>query len=825
MISYFIQVSFSWIIFYLVYHYFLRKETFFTINRYYLLGTLLFSLFVPIIGTWLKYLTAADPADVGEIFYVISEAPVVIDAAMTETSQSNAILILLLLVYLTGCLLAAIRFFIGLHRIYRLAKHGDQVNRGSYVLVHTDQSHLPFSFLNLVFVSKKIPLPDRIHHIIAHELCHIKKWHTVDILFTEIIHVFFWFNPILNYYKKALRQTHEFDADAAASDLQNMQHYQNLLMETAQSGMELRMTHQFFNAELKNRLTMLIQKKSPRTALGKYLLLVPILALALFLFSNSAIGPDNPLKKQILTAIENADAAPHLMNTATEIIQRYQEETKATESEINEILSEVGWETGIRLEWIYNRRVHLSFKEKIAASKGKLDLVHKLKSFSPPIYQKLEPTIKQFKGNFPLLNLNGHLVAGHWMNLDVDRVISHSYVPPKEAKEKYGDIAFGGVINIELRDFDINDLGSKGVIIEAGDSRLTTRKGAKKVDVLPRFPGCEDINGTEADRCAMERFNEYIADNLQYPKIARDHGVEGTVVVQFEVDARGRIGKVAIVRDIGAGCGDEAKYLIQNMNNLVDKWQPAIKDGDPAVYTLKVPVLFKLDGLISKKPFSARDEAYLNGAIEKSFREAVEDPQIAKDAVALLEDFEWHPRPLFIVDGQVVAKDSIKLQQDEIFKVTLIDEEQAAELYDAVNQKAVVISTYSTPQEQQLDKFYTKYQDLLKKSPDRGGVDLAEEKSDKIDFAPKSEKPFLTSLVTFPNPARYKLHLSFTAEPGPLTIAVHDVQGKLLLEKQISDFSGHYLGILESKSFIAREAFLSITQGKKRTTKIIIFSE
>ncbi len=768
-------------------------------------------------------MTAADPADVGEIFYVISEAPVVINTAVNETSQSNLLSLLLSLVYLTGCLIAATRFFIGLLRIYRLAKHGDQVNHGSYVLVQTDQSHLPFSFLNFVFVSKKLPLPDRIHHIIAHELCHIKKWHTVDILFTEIIHVFFWFNPILNYYKKALRQTHEFDADAVASDLQNMQHYQNLLMETAQSGMELRMTHQFFNAELKNRLTMLIQKKSPRKALRKYLVLVPILALALFLFSNSAMGPDDPFGKSIMAAIDTSKNKDDLRaNVKVIVLNAISEGTHSIE-EIQVKLNQIGEKTGFRFRW-NGYAVSCGFDMYTARETGYLPSMAKIMNL-PEVYLKLDKTLQEAKAFFPLLNINGHLIRGHWRTLDPNRIINHSYTPPEQAKEKYGDIAFGGVLNIELRDFRVDDLGAQGVIIESADPKAMQGSKIRRPDVLPRFPGCEDIEGAEADRCAVERFNEYIADNLQYPKIARDHGVEGTVVVQFEVDARGRIGKVAIVRDIGARCGDEAKYLIQNMNNLVDKWQPAMKNGAPVAYSLKVPVLFKLDGLISKKPFSARDEAHLDGANEKSFREAVEDPQLAKDAVVLLEDFEWHPRPLFIVDGQVIAKDSIKLQRDEISKVTLIDEEQAAELYDAVNQKAVVISTYSTPQVRQLDKSYTRDQDLLKKSVDKGGVDLAEEKSDKIDFAPKSEKPFLTNLVTFPNPARYKLHLSFTAKPGPLTIAVHDVQGKLLLEKQINDFSGHYLGILESQDFIAREVFLSITQGEKRISKIIIFSE
>ena len=50
----------------------------------------------------------------------------------------------------------------------------------------------------------------------------------------------------------------------------------------------------------------------------------------------------------------------------------------------------------------------------------------------------------------------------------------------------------------------------------------------------------------------------FLAKNIKYPKIAKENGVEGTVVIQFVVGKSGKIKRAKVLRDPGAGCGNEA---------------------------------------------------------------------------------------------------------------------------------------------------------------------------------------------------------------------------------------------------------------------------
>ncbi|NNF34163.1 MAG: TonB family protein [Saprospiraceae bacterium] len=313
MISYIIQVSISWIFFYGVYHLFLRKETFFNINRYYLMGSLILSLFIPQIGELLSHWFTTSPADAGTVVYFISEAPVVIERAMSsETSSLSFLEWALLLTYLSGIGMVGSRFIMGIRRIYRLYQSGIKKDQGEFVLIETDGMHLPFSFFQYVFISKKIPLKNHVEKIIRHELTHVEKLHSLDILLIEALHIFFWFNPVLLLYKKAIRQSHEYQADASVLTGTDIKNYGQILLGQSTSGLEVALANHFFNSQIKNRITMMYQKKSTRSALIKYLAAVPVLLFTAFLFSNAA-----QIDKDIPSSIENILSVNQAASTDT----------------------------------------------------------------------------------------------------------------------------------------------------------------------------------------------------------------------------------------------------------------------------------------------------------------------------------------------------------------------------------------------------------------------------------------------------------------------------------------------------------------------------
>ncbi len=118
----------------------------------------------------------------------------------------------------------------------------------------------------------------------------------------------------------------------------------------------------------------------------------------------------------------------------------------------------------------------------------------------------------------------------------------------------------------------------------------------KVVEQMPRFPGCEDVSGSNEDKyqCAQQKLLEYIYKNVKYPAIARENGIQGRVVVQFVVEKDGSITDAQVVRDIGAGCGDEALRVVNSMNDMGQKWTPGKQRGKSVRVQFTLPVSFKL---------------------------------------------------------------------------------------------------------------------------------------------------------------------------------------------------------------------------------------
>lgn len=113
---------------------------------------------------------------------------------------------------------------------------------------------------------------------------------------------------------------------------------------------------------------------------------------------------------------------------------------------------------------------------------------------------------------------------------------------------------------------------------------------------MPRFPGCEDISGSQAEKkaCADQKMLEFIYQNIKYPAIARENGIQGTTVVSFVVDVNGLIQEPKIMRDIGGGCGQEALRVVQLMNKMPQQWTPGMHEGEAVRVRFNLPIRFTL---------------------------------------------------------------------------------------------------------------------------------------------------------------------------------------------------------------------------------------
>lgn len=121
----------------------------------------------------------------------------------------------------------------------------------------------------------------------------------------------------------------------------------------------------------------------------------------------------------------------------------------------------------------------------------------------------------------------------------------------------------------------------------------------KVVEEMPRFPGCEEMAETikEKKACADKKMLEFLYENLQYPQLARDNNISGTVVIQFVVEKDGTIKDARVAREIGGSCGEEALRVVNMMNEMPERWIPGRQRGRSVKVLFSLPVRFVLKGI------------------------------------------------------------------------------------------------------------------------------------------------------------------------------------------------------------------------------------
>ena len=99
------------------------------------------------------------------------------------------------------------------------------------------------------------------------------------------------------------------------------------------------------------------------------------------------------------------------------------------------------------------------------------------------------------------------------------------------------------------------------------------------VESMPEFPG------------GQQALFKYLAENVKYPVIAQENGIQGRVICQFVVNKDGSIVDVVAVRSSGeASLDKEAIRVIKSM----PKWKPGKQRGKPVRVKYTVPVNFRL---------------------------------------------------------------------------------------------------------------------------------------------------------------------------------------------------------------------------------------
>ncbi len=324
-------------VFLMVYLLLLEKEKMHRFNRWYLLGSIVCSLLIPLISFTIHPQTLPVLQNVQETYSEIIRFAETTSTSQTlsQKAETNFVPPALWILYALVCLGLLIRFIRNLHALLSQIAKNTVVPYHSAKLVLLKDKVVSHTFLRYIFISESDFTAQTIEtEILTHELTHVKEKHSWDILFIELIHSVFWFNPLFIVYKKAIQLNHEFLADdAVVRNSGNIPAYQYLLLEKVSLGNKAYLTSPFNFSVTKKRLVMMTREANPTISFLKKILTVPVLAAMLVLFSTKLIlaqVQDNPKTKPATSATTSSTegASKELLDEYETIIARNMTKTK-----------------------------------------------------------------------------------------------------------------------------------------------------------------------------------------------------------------------------------------------------------------------------------------------------------------------------------------------------------------------------------------------------------------------------------------------------------------------------------------------------------------
>ena len=328
---YILQSGLCLAVFYSVYELFLKRETYFQLNRIFLVSGLLLSFLIPAFPIASPFKTTAAPPGVD--FALIPSA-----SARGFGSPD-----FLYVLYGIGVLVFFLRFGLQLAKLRRVVRtHGIRRLRGAKI-VAVDRLFPPFSFLDIIFINQVPSLDANLRRILAHEQVHIRQQHTLDVLLMEIVLSLQWFNPFVWRYKKALQETHEYLADSGviAQGFSSVK-YQLLMFEQHVGASLFEFGNNFKKSQIKRRIMMLSKIKSPKAAKLKLLLALPLAIALVLIFAEPRVadgtsafqkksGPADPTQAKITQVKEEFDKLIAVEQDLRRTLETAQDETTKKE--------------------------------------------------------------------------------------------------------------------------------------------------------------------------------------------------------------------------------------------------------------------------------------------------------------------------------------------------------------------------------------------------------------------------------------------------------------------------------------------------------------
>lgn len=275
---YLFETSTFLLVFYICYRWWVAPAGHFVVNRFFLFTAVVLAHVLPWVNFSVNHPIAEWSATVTSL--PLSVEPATSVEWIQTTAPTWSWTMLLPVIYWLGVAVMGLRLLVNLGWLtFQIRKYSTSQKDGfAWVLLPGEVA--PFSFFHWLFVGKhQAELPQM---VLAHEMVHRQRRHSVDILICEFLLVFFWFQPLLYLFRKEIIKNHEYEADEAvlAGHAQPTAYWHTLLAYTSIRRPSA-LSSAFSFVSIQNRIKMNNHRKSSLGRLGALLLLTTCLSAAL----------------------------------------------------------------------------------------------------------------------------------------------------------------------------------------------------------------------------------------------------------------------------------------------------------------------------------------------------------------------------------------------------------------------------------------------------------------------------------------------------------------------------------------------------------------
>ena len=609
MIHYILQVVTFQLIFLLVYDVFLKRETFFNINRSYLLITSLLVFILPVIE--LETIKSAVKDD----FIIV--LPQVIIGEVDSISEVNAQLSEYAgistptpsmpswqIILLCGMLLATLALLYKMVKVYALKQKNPKRWHGNVLVVKLLKSTSAFSFFNMIFLGDMISESEK-PTILKHELVHVRQGHSIDLLWFEVLRIVLWFNPLVYMYQNRMKALHEFIADQSAVKENGRKAYYQQLLNQVFETQHISFTNTFFKTSLiKKRIAMLQKSKSKRAALIKYALLIPVV-FGMLVYTSAEVRAQ---EKEKIQSIDKAVDSQHLSDESSPAKTLINNEPiKERLVTTTNSVKQTNKETEVPFATIENVPTYsecsaiVSNKEKKQCTSTAIaKFVNK--NFNTDLATSLGLVGRQRISVFFKINKQGNVIdvgarAPHpELEKEAKRVIQSlpQFIPGTHNGEAV-IVPYSLPILFQVQDQPKSEQKTPNFDKFSSSLQKVVKSDSVipfvSVDKVPVFKECEDLQGQDViKKCAAKVVSKFVAKNFNM-----------NLASQLELQGRQKISSVftfgveGFVKDIKvqAPHPNLEQETIRVINNL-PSFKPGEKNGEKVDVVYSLPITFEV---------------------------------------------------------------------------------------------------------------------------------------------------------------------------------------------------------------------------------------